>query len=662
MREGGNPRRETLDHTTIDITFFKSQPYFPSRAHTQNTEVLSPSLPIPPIPKAGHRAGPPPGTRYPARHGPGPWKKLAGSGPTQEKSLTGPGPGGYRGIMLRGDNVKILEQVLNPDPVLLNLFSIFNRKSIMEERTFLCDPHAMGFSLCPSSSLDPHSHIFQGQPSIHVHDGPVGPNFYVGSTSSSSLGSNHMSTASSHPEPRGYVPSMLCEPILSSVGESSRYLENYHHAPLATNVCGVHLSEYQNNHITNHGRGAFKRKSSISLVHDTGNLMRYELHGTSSEFPIYGGPQRWQESTLGFQYCPSDAAYRGGALLISGDRNVRRRPSSSIQLDPNAENLSGSSMHWSYSAGHHQEQLGVRGFGDVSRTAAMRGLSQTPDPYWRISVPDNLSSHRELQVLPAISHNGNHAADINNHNYIYGRNSLVPWQNSHAASVESTRSAQRTFRQGPILLQRPASNYPLHQHSGSVSNTVLGAPQSQREPYMSSFRLSRPFSSSGERTNYRPNRAIGRISFGRPEPMNDETTAHGRWFPEGTAMLDHSSYYGSDNFVDRHRDMRLDIDNMSYEELLALEEHIGDVSTGLSEEFISIRLQQKTYVTSKKAKEKLEEDETCIVCQEEYENRDELGTLECGHDYHYACIRQWLLLKNVCPICKATALGDGPDR
>ncbi|XP_035835029.1 probable E3 ubiquitin-protein ligase RHG1A isoform X2 [Helianthus annuus] len=34
---------------------------------------------------------------------------------------------------------------------------------------------------------------------------------------------------------------------------------------------------------------------------------------------------------------------------------------------------------------------------------------------------------------------------------------------------------------------------------------------------------------------------------------------------------------------ERQRDLRLDVDNISYEELLALEEHIGDMNTGLSE-------------------------------------------------------------------------------
>ncbi|XP_076938911.1 E3 ubiquitin-protein ligase MBR2-like [Bidens hawaiensis] len=48
---------------------------------------------------------------------------------------------------------------------------------------------------------------------------------------------------------------------------------------------------------------------------------------------------------------------------------------------------------------------------------------------------------------------------------------------------------------------------------------------------------------------------------------------------------------------DRHRDMRLDVDNMSYEELLALEERIGDVNTGLSEEVILKSMKQRKHMT-----------------------------------------------------------------
>ncbi|GKD46815.1 hypothetical protein Tco_1271460, partial [Tanacetum coccineum] len=56
-----------------------------------------------------------------------------------------------------------------------------------------------------------------------------------------------------------------------------------------------------------------------------------------------------------------------------------------------------------------------------------------------------------------------------------------------------------------------------------------------------------------------------------------------------------SVLYGMADMHDRHRDMRLD--TMSYEELLALEERIRNVNTGLTEENISKCMKQKIYVT-----------------------------------------------------------------
>ncbi|KAK3195814.1 hypothetical protein Dsin_027124 [Dipteronia sinensis] len=42
--------------------------------------------------------------------------------------------------------------------------------------------------------------------------------------------------------------------------------------------------------------------------------------------------------------------------------------------------------------------------------------------------------------------------------------------------------------------------------------------------------------------------------------------------------------------------------------------------------------------------------------EEEYGDGDDLGTLDCGHDFHRDCIKQWLMQKNLCPKCKKTAL------
>lgn len=122
---------------------------------------------------------------------------------------------------------------------------------------------------------------------------------------------------------------------------------------------------------------------------------------------------------------------------------------------------------------------------------------------------------------------------------------------------------------------------------------------------------------------------------------------------EDVMILDRSVIFGMADIHDRHRDMRLDVDNMSYEELLALEERIGNVSTGLSEEAIVSRLKRQKYVLSKTDDP---ETEPCSICREEYKNGEDLGALECGHNFHTECIKQWLTHKNLCPICKTTGL------
>ncbi|KAL3617914.1 hypothetical protein CASFOL_038235 [Castilleja foliolosa] len=123
---------------------------------------------------------------------------------------------------------------------------------------------------------------------------------------------------------------------------------------------------------------------------------------------------------------------------------------------------------------------------------------------------------------------------------------------------------------------------------------------------------------------------------------------------EDAMVLDYSALFGMADIHDRHRDMRLDVDNMSYEELLALEERIGNVCTGLTEENILSGLKQRIFVKSKV--EDHVETEPCSICREEYNDNEVLGILECGHDFHKECIKQWLVQKNVCPICKTTGL------
>lgn len=109
--------------------------------------------------------------------------------------------------------------------------------------------------------------------------------------------------------------------------------------------------------------------------------------------------------------------------------------------------------------------------------------------------------------------------------------------------------------------------------------------------------------------------------------------------------------------ADPHRDLRLNIDEMSYEELLALGETIGNVNTGVADEKISGCVKEVVCCSSDDQTEdnEDEEDGRCLVCLEGYKDNDLLGMLKCGHDFHSSCIKKWLQVKNACPVCKSAA-------
>ncbi|XP_020697002.1 uncharacterized protein LOC110110051 isoform X1 [Dendrobium catenatum] len=116
-------------------------------------------------------------------------------------------------------------------------------------------------------------------------------------------------------------------------------------------------------------------------------------------------------------------------------------------------------------------------------------------------------------------------------------------------------------------------------------------------------------------------------------------------------LLHHRLLLQGGDAYDLYKDWRLDVDDMTYEELLELGDKIGHVSTGLREEEIECNIRKaKLSIFDKLLSTEMER--KCSICQEEYETDDEVGKLGCGHSYHIYCIRKWLLQKNACPVCK----------
>lgn len=148
-----------------------------------------------------------------------------------------------------------------------------------------------------------------------------------------------------------------------------------------------------------------------------------------------------------------------------------------------------------------------------------------------------------------------------------------------------------------------------------------------------------------------------RDSFHCFHPLMIEDNNLGRSAAERFMMLDQLVIHESREAVDPHWDMRLDIDDMSYEELLALEERIGNVNTGLADEKISGCVVELACHSSSHTQND-QDNERCVICLEEYGHKVSLGRLKCGHDFHASCIKKWLEVKNACPVCKADATND----
>lgn len=97
------------------------------------------------------------------------------------------------------------------------------------------------------------------------------------------------------------------------------------------------------------------------------------------------------------------------------------------------------------------------------------------------------------------------------------------------------------------------------------------------------------------------------------------------------------------------------------EESVVLEEAVNSSTSsgsGLAEETITRHLQASA-AQEKSGRNRQGEDQEsdiCAICLDEYDEYKKMGRLECGHGYHAKCIKTWLLRKNVCPMCKATAI------
>ncbi|NXP70405.1 RN122 protein, partial [Ramphastos sulfuratus] len=54
--------------------------------------------------------------------------------------------------------------------------------------------------------------------------------------------------------------------------------------------------------------------------------------------------------------------------------------------------------------------------------------------------------------------------------------------------------------------------------------------------------------------------------------------------------------------------------------------------------------------------------QTCGVCLEDFNMKDELGVLPCQHGFHRKCLVKWLEVRCVCPMCNKPMAGPAQAR
>eukprot|EP00938_MAST-03A_sp_MAST-3A-sp1_P005679 g5679.t1 len=98
----------------------------------------------------------------------------------------------------------------------------------------------------------------------------------------------------------------------------------------------------------------------------------------------------------------------------------------------------------------------------------------------------------------------------------------------------------------------------------------------------------------------------------------------------------------------------MDIDNMTYDQILELEERMGNVPTKLTKPLTKSQISRLPTRKFQGNSDSLKDHTSCCVCLCDYEKGDDLITLPCLHTFHKDCITQWLgKQKPTCPVCKA---------
>uniref|UniRef100_A0A7N0ZZS1 RING-type E3 ubiquitin transferase n=1 Tax=Kalanchoe fedtschenkoi TaxID=63787 RepID=A0A7N0ZZS1_KALFE len=484
-----------------------------------------------------------------------------------------------------------------------------------------------------------------------IDQGPMCPNWNH-STISNGYSNTHHNSGTQHHHPDApplhnpYLPLTVggCLPAFPS---------NYVYPPSSNNdPSGFYGNGPSYEGLRVGGRGSLKRKNpAIPFVDERGNTSRYVSGGSSSsghiypnlmqEKPNFDSARHWEHHAV-----QTDSQVRDSRPIgVEGaSRNVRRRYA--FDVEPN--------FNGSGSYGQFPRPV-IHPIGHSIPMESTHWMSSGVDSDWRrhhmpsvapgvMPVGELNYSSQQSNLVLCGGTAANFSSEARGHrNYVHGSRNI----SGHQRSCDSlTRPAQVVHGYSQQWPQAYRNTYNASGVGPAHDNT-----NTRTENY-SLDRDPRPFHREvfvPTDNNVRPSILHERCRF-----LPGDISGPDGPISEGFMVADQSAMQGFRNMFDQHSDMRLDVDNMSYEELLALGESIGNVCTGLSDDAVTKCLMEAVHGCSSDG---VEEEEICAICLEAYKNMESVGSLrDCGHGYHSSCIKKWLSMKNSCPICKAPGL------
>eukprot|EP00927_Polykrikos_kofoidii_P066007 TRINITY_DN61685_c0_g1_i1.p1 TRINITY_DN61685_c0_g1~~TRINITY_DN61685_c0_g1_i1.p1 ORF type:complete len:414 (-),score=65.30 TRINITY_DN61685_c0_g1_i1:44-1285(-) len=220
---------------------------------------------------------------------------------------------------------------------------------------------------------------------------------------------------------------------------------------------------------------------------------------------------------------------------------------------------------------------------------------------------------------------------------------------SPSPAPKATTAASRRALQsaGSALVSQPGTS-PGARTGGARGFGASAAVMTDDDEALS---LALALSLAGEDTSSRGHSGQSRNSVDMDETLA-LLLAHGQQnFDDDALAAAIAASTGGANSAGRRGDA-VDVDNMTYEELMALGERIGNVDRPSKIQAWQLDvLPRRTVPPSGIGGE----DTDCAVCCDDYHPGDEIRTLPCLHMFHAACIDDWLLSDmpgaRSCPVC-----------